>query len=61
MVKQFENLGIVENLNAKLRRRVIPTEFGDIPTDMMAFLQRNGISSETVRQALAMRDNAGMT
>lgn len=55
LVKRLEELGVVGELDAKLPRSVVPTEIDDLPAEMLEFLQRNGITSEAVCQALATR------
>lgn len=55
LVKRLEELGVVGELDAKLPRSVVPTEIDDLPAEMLEFLQRNGITSETVCQTLATR------
>lgn len=61
LVKRLEELGIVDELDAKLPRHVVPTEIRDLPSEMLDFLDRNGISEDEVRQAFAARDNARIT
>lgn len=56
LVKRLEELGVVGELDAKLPRCVVPTEISDLPAEMMEFLERNGITGETVCQTLATRD-----
>ena len=51
IIRKLEDLGIVAKLEAKLPRRVVPSEFGDIPSNMLEFLQCNGVTSEAVAQA----------
>lgn len=55
LVKRLEELGVVDEPSAKLPRGVVPTEISDLPTEMMEFLERNGITGETVHQALIVR------
>lgn len=55
LVKRLEEFGVVDEPSAKLPRGVVPTEISDLPTEMMEFLERNGITSETVRQTLTAR------
>lgn len=61
LVKRLESLGIVDKLDAKLPRHVVPTEIRDLPSEMLDFLDRNGISEDEVHQAFAARDNARIT
>lgn len=58
LVAKLEDLGVVARLDSKLPRHVVPTELGDIPFEMMAFLQRNGISDGDVSRVLDARSTA---
>lgn len=55
LVKRLEELGVVGEPFAKLPRSVVPTEISDLPMEMREFLEHNGITGETVCQALATR------
>jgi len=57
-MEKLETLGIVDQLEAKLPRQVVIDKSGDIPDDMLTFLQRNGISSEAVAQAFITRNGS---
>lgn len=60
MIEKIEKLGVVAQLETKLPRRVVLDKFGDIPDDMLEFLQRNGISREAVVQAFATRNKSSL-
>lgn len=55
LVKRLEAMGIVEQPMSKLPRHVVPISFEDIPTEMRAFLQRNGITDNAVKLAISAR------
>lgn len=55
LVKRLEGLGVVSEPFAKLPRHVVPAEIGDLPTEMLDFLQHNGVDNDAVWQALATR------
>lgn len=55
LMSELEGLGIVDELDAKLPRPVVPVSIEDIPTEMLDFLQRNGISDEAVYNAINTR------
>jgi len=57
IMEKLEELGVVAKLEAKLPRGVVPSEFGDIPSDMLEFLQQNGVTSEAVAQAFATKND----
>lgn len=55
VVEKLEELGVVERVDAKLARSVIPTVLDDIPAGMKAFLQQNGISENDVGRVFNAR------
>ncbi len=54
-IERLNNMGLVENLDAKLPRRVIPQSLEDIPTEIMDFFEKNGISTENLEEAICRR------
>ena len=55
LVKRLEELGVVGEPFAKLPRCVVPTEVGDLPAEMLEFLEHNGVDSNTLCQTFATR------
>lgn len=55
LVKRLEELGVVGEPFAKLPRYVVPTEIGDLPSEMLEFLEYNGVDGNTLCQIFATR------
>lgn len=51
-VERLNNLGIVENLDTKLPRKVLTYSIAEIPEEVIELLKRNGHSVETVSDAI---------
>lgn len=55
LIRQLHNAGIVGELDAKLPRRVLPQCVEEVPEALLDILRHNGISSETVSDAISNR------
>ena len=51
-------LGIVDDLDAKLPRKVLPQSIADMPEDAMDILQSNGFSPEAVTEVFVKRNGS---
>lgn len=55
LIGQLHDAGIVGELDAKLPRKVLPQCFEEVPEAVLDILRHNGISSETVSDAISNR------
>lgn len=58
IVEWMEKLGILEGVDSKLSRHVLPTEIDEFPEEMLDFLQNNGISNDDINRALTARNGS---
>ncbi len=56
MVKRMEELGIVDKLEGKAPRNVIPGSYEDLPEELQKFLEDNGCSGCAVIYAIVNRE-----
>lgn len=54
-IDKLNYLGIVDALDAKLPRMVLPQSLDDIPTEVMEFLESNGFSTKVIAEVISDR------
>ena len=54
-IRRMEELGIVEPLDGKQPRHVIPTVFDDLTDNLISFLHQNGVEEERLIKGIASR------
>ena len=60
-IERLNDMGLVENLDAKLPRRVLPKSVDNISEDVVDFLLRNGVSMRVPinqKMTLTIRESA---